>query len=216
MLNIINELIKATLETLYMTFFSGFLSIIFGIPLGIILYLTSISQLKISKVVYRIFDVIINIFRSIPFIILIVLVIPLTKLIAGTIIGPKSAVVSLTIAAIPFMARLSESTFNSLPKEMIDTAYTLGMNNFEFIVKILIPETLPKIVANITLLLINLVTYTAIAGAVGAGGLGAMAINYGYQRFRFDILMYDLIILILITQIIQFVGMNIEKTIDIK
>ncbi|WP_206076210.1 methionine ABC transporter permease [Marinitoga lauensis] len=215
-MNILNELIKATLETVYMTFFSGFLSVIFGIPLGIILYLTSISQLKISKVIYRIFDVIINIFRSIPFIILIVLVIPLTKLIVGTIIGPKSAIVSLTIAAIPFMARLSESTFKSLPKEMIDTAHTLGMNNFEFIAKILIPETLPKIVANITLLLINLVTYTAIAGAVGAGGLGAMAINYGYQRFRLDILMYDLIILILITQIIQFVGMKIEKIIDIK
>ncbi|AEX84541.1 methionine ABC transporter permease [Marinitoga sp. 1135] len=210
-MHIYNELLKATLETLYMTFFSGFLSVVFGIPIGILLYLTSINNDTISRIIYRILDGFINIFRSIPFIILIVLVIPLTKLIAGTIIGPKSAVVSLTIAAIPFMARLSENTFNSLPKEMLDTAHTLGMNNTEFILKMLLPETLPKIVSDITLLLINLITYTAIAGAVGAGGLGAMAINYGYQRFRFDVLIYDIIILISITQLIQAIGKNIEK-----
>ncbi|HQI79460.1 MAG TPA: ABC transporter permease subunit, partial [Petrotogaceae bacterium] len=163
------------------------------------------------KIIYTFFDFIINIFRSIPFIILIILLIPLTKLIAGTIIGANSAIVSLSIAAIPFMARLCENSFNSLSHEMLDTASSMGMTTWQLITKVLIPESLPEIISNTTVLIINLITYTAIAGAVGAGGLGAMAINYGYQRFRADILLYTVSILVIITQLVQFAGTLLSK-----
>ena len=143
---------------------------------------------------------------------MIILIIPLTRLLTGTIIGSTAAIVPLSIAAIPFMARLAENSFNNLSQGLWDTAVSMGMTNWQFISKVLLPETAPEMVANITLLIINLITYTAIAGAVGAGGLGAMAINYGYQRFRMDVLIYDVIILVLLTQVIQFAGTKISNS----
>jgi D-methionine transport system permease protein len=206
------DLIVATLETLYMTFVSGFISILLGIPLGIALYLLSKSNNSSSRKLYSILDWIVNIFRSIPFIILIILIIPLTRLLTGTIIGSTSAIVPLSIAAIPFMARLAENSFNNLSQGLWDTSVSMGMTNRQFVFKVLLPETAPEMISNITLLIINLITYTAIAGAVGAGGLGAMAINYGYQRFRMDVLLYDVAILILLTQIIQFSGSKLANS----
>ncbi|MGM0640284.1 MAG: ABC transporter permease subunit [Thermotogota bacterium] len=208
----IDEFIRATLETLYMTFLSGAIAIFFGLPLGILLFFLSKSKKNINKKIYYFVDFFVNVFRSIPFIILIILLIPLTKLIIGTIIGPNSAIVALSIAAIPFMGRLAENSFNNLSKGLLDTATVLGMNKKQFIFKILIPESFADITSGITLLLINLITFTAIAGAVGAGGLGAMAINYGYQRFRWDILIIDVLILIVITQLIQFFGNRLSKS----
>ncbi|HOO75867.1 MAG: ABC transporter permease subunit [Thermotogae bacterium] len=206
----IYDLLKATLETLYMTFFSGVLSVALGIPLGILLYLSSKSEKKHLKIIYSVTDFIVNTFRSIPFIILIILLIPLTKFLLGTIIGSNAAVVSLTIAAVPFMARLSENSFNKVSDNLIDVSESMGMTTFQFVFKILLPETLPETVSDITVLFINLITFTAIAGAVGAGGLGQMAINYGYYKFQIDVLLYDVIILICITQIIQFSGKKIS------
>ncbi|MDN5343874.1 MAG: D-methionine transport system permease protein [Oceanotoga sp.] len=208
----INELLTATLETLYMTFISGLIAVIVGLPLGIALYILSKSDKKISKITYGILDAIVNIIRSIPFIILIILLIPLAKLLIGTIIGPNYAIVSLSIAAIPFMARLSENSFNNLTSGLWDTSISMGLTNSQFITKILIPETAAETISNITLMLINLITYTAIAGTVGAGGLGSMAINYGYQRFRADVLLADVIILIILTQIIQIAGTKISNS----
>ncbi len=208
----IQDLFVATLETLYMTFVSGFIAILLGIPLGIALYMLSKSDKKAAKTWYSILDWIVNIFRSIPFIILIILIIPLTRLLTGTIIGSTAAIVPLSIAAIPFMARLAETSFNNLSQGLLDTSVSMGMTNRQFILKVLLPETAPEMVSNITLLIINLITYTAIAGAVGAGGLGAMAINYGYQRFRMDVLLYDVAILIFLTQIIQFVGSRLSNS----
>jgi D-methionine transport system permease protein len=208
----IDEFIRATLETIYMTFISGAISIILGIPLGILLFFLSRSKSSLNRKIYYFVDFFVNVFRSIPFIILIILLIPLTKLIIGTIIGPNSAIVALSIAAIPFMGRLAENSFNNLSQGLIDTATVLGMNKRQFIFKILIPESLADITSGITLLLINLITFTAIAGAVGAGGLGAMAINYGYQRFRWDILWLDVVILISITQLIQYYGNKLSKS----
>ncbi|PWJ92203.1 D-methionine transport system permease protein [Oceanotoga teriensis] len=208
----INELLIATLETLYMTFISGLIAVIVGLPLGIALYILSKSDKKISKITYGILDAIVNIIRSIPFIILIILLIPLAKLLIGTIIGPNYAIVSLSIAAIPFMARLSENSFNNLTSGLWDTSISMGLTNSQFITKILIPETAAETISNITLMLINLITYTAIAGTVGAGGLGSMAINYGYQRFRADVLFADVIILIILTQIIQIAGTKISNS----
>jgi D-methionine transport system permease protein len=208
----IQDLFIATLETLYMTFVSGFIAILLGIPLGIALYMLSKSDKKAAKTWYTVLDWIVNIFRSIPFIILIILIIPLTRLLTGTIIGSTAAIVPLSIAAIPFMARLAETSFNNLSQGLLDTSVSMGMTNKQFILKVLLPETAPEMVSNITLLIINLITYTAIAGAVGAGGLGAMAINYGYQRFRMDVLLYDVAILIFLTQIIQFVGSRLSNS----
>ncbi|PNR88094.1 methionine ABC transporter permease [Petrotoga sp. HKA.pet.4.5] len=208
----IQDLFIATLETLYMTFVSGFIAILLGIPLGIALYMLSKSDKKAAKSWYTVLDWIVNIFRSIPFIILIILIIPLTRLLTGTIIGSTAAIVPLSIAAIPFMARLAETSFNNLSQGLLDTSVSMGMTNRQFILKVLLPETAPEMVSNITLLIINLITYTAIAGAVGAGGLGAMAINYGYQRFRMDVLLYDVAILIFLTQIIQFVGSRLSNS----
>jgi len=208
----VQDLFIATLETLYMTFVSGFIAILLGIPLGIALYMLSKSNKNSAKTWYSILDWVVNIFRSIPFIILIILIIPLTRLLTGTIIGSTSAIVPLSIAAIPFMARLAETSFNNLPQGLLDTSVSMGMTNRQFILKVLLPETAPEMVSNITLLIINLITYTAIAGAVGAGGLGAMAINYGYQRFRMDVLLYDVAILIFLTQIIQFVGSRLSNS----
>ncbi|MDK2907103.1 MAG: D-methionine transport system permease protein [Petrotoga sp.] len=208
----IQDLFIATLETLYMTFVSGFIAILLGIPLGIALYMLSKSDKKAAKSWYSVLDWIVNVFRSIPFIILIILIIPLTRLLTGTIIGSTAAIVPLSIAAIPFMARLAETSFNNLSQGLLDTSVSMGMTNRQFILKVLLPETAPEMVSNITLLIINLITYTAIAGAVGAGGLGAMAINYGYQRFRMDVLLYDVAILIFLTQIIQFVGSRLSNS----
>lgn len=204
-----NEIMKATLETLYMVFVSGILSTIFGLPLGIGLYLSARS--KKTKKIYIVLDALVNIFRSIPFIILVLLLIPITKKVTGTIIGANAAIFNLTIAATPFMARLSENSFNALPDGIVDSSKSLGTTTWQFISKILIPETISEQLSNITVLLINLVTYTAIAGAVGAGGLGQLAINYGYYRFQWDVVLYSVIILVIISQAIQFSGNYFSK-----
>jgi len=202
------QLLKATMETLYMLFFSGALATLFGMPLGITLYMTS-RNMKYRKL-YSVLDIVVNILRSIPFIILVLLLIPLTKEVTGTIIGPTAAVFNLTFAAIPFMARLVENSLKAIPQGIIDSSLCLGVNNREFIFKILIPETLPEQVNNVTVMLINLVTFTAIAGAVGAGGLGQLAINYGYYRFQWDMVLYSVLILIGMSQLIQWSGTKIS------
>jgi len=202
------QLLKATMETLYMLFFSGALATLFGLPLGITLYMTSRNP-KYRKL-YSALDIIVNVLRSIPFIILVLLLIPLTKEVTGTIIGPTAAVFNLTFAAIPFMARLVENSLKSIPQGIIGSSLCLGVNNREFIFKILIPETLPEQVNNVTVMLINLVTFTAIAGAVGAGGLGQLAINYGYYRFQWDMVLYSVLILIGLSQLIQWSGTRIS------
>lgn len=205
----ISELVRATLESLYMIFLSGFLSIVIGMPLGILLY--SFSDSRRFVTLYRVMDLSVNVFRSIPFIILILLLIPVTKQVTGTIIGPNAAVFNLTVAASPFFARLTENALNTLPGGIIDSAQAIGVTYRQFVLSVLIPETLPDHILNVSLLLINLVTYTAIAGAVGAGGLGQLAINYGYYRFQWDVVLYSVIILVLISQIIQLVGTRVAK-----
>lgn len=203
------NIFSATLETLYMVFLSGFLSSIFGILLGVGLYLCSRSRRL--KGLYTFLDLIVNIFRSIPFIILVLLLIPVTKRAMGTIIGPNAAIFNLTIAATPFMARLSENSFNAVPAGIIDSSNSMGLNRWQMFTRVLIPETLPDQIGNVTVLLINLVTFTAIAGAVGAGGLGQLAINYGYYRFQWDVVFYAVIVLVGISQLIQFTGGKLSK-----
>lgn len=204
----IEQLVQATLETLYMLFFSGALATLLGIPLGIMLYMT--NNANSGKRFYPILDTVVNIFRSIPFIILVLLLIPVTKEVVGTIIGPTAAVFNLTIAAIPFMGRLVENSLKSIPNGIIDSANCLGVNKRQLIFRVLIPETLPEQINNITVMLINLVTYTAIAGAVGAGGLGQLAINYGYYRFEWQMVFYAVIILVALSQFLQWIGTKLS------
>ncbi len=205
----ISELTRATLESLYMIFVSGLLSIIIGMPLGVLLYTCSGSRRLAS--VYRAMDVSVNIFRSIPFIILILLLIPVTRHVAGTIIGPNAAIFNLTVAAVPFFGRLTENALNTLPRGVFDSAQAMGVTYRQFVFMVLVPETLPEHILNASVLLINLVTYTAIAGAVGAGGLGQLAINYGYYRFQWDVVLYSVIILVLISQAIQLLGTFLSR-----
>jgi D-methionine transport system permease protein len=205
---LIEQLVQATLETLYMLFFSGALATLLGIPLGIMLYMT--NNANSGKRFYPILDTVVNIFRSIPFIILVLLLIPVTKEVVGTIIGPTAAVFNLTIAALPFMGRLVENSLKSIPNGIIDSANCLGVNKRQLIFRVLIPETLPEQINNITVMLINLVTYTAIAGAVGAGGLGQLAINYGYYRFEWQMVFYAVIILVALSQFLQWIGTKLS------
>jgi len=198
------ELTLACGETLYMVFAGTFFALILGLPLGTWLYIT--ERLKPNKHLYRILSGIINISRSIPFIILIVALIPFTRLIAGTSIGTNAALVPLTLGATPFFARLVENIYQTLPKGLIETGQSMGAGIWHMIRFILIPEALPGIINAVTVTAVTLVNYSAMAGAVGGGGLGDLAIRYGYQRFDAMIMLTTVIILVVIVQLIQQCG----------
>ncbi len=210
--NIMGILIPATLDTLYMLFWTTIFSTIIGFVLGTILYTTKKDGIiQNKKVLNNILGILINIGRSIPFVILIIAFFPLSDLIVGTSLGRKAAVVPLTIAAIPFIARLVEASFNEVNKGVIEVAITFGATPLQIIYKILIPETVHMQILNITTASINIVGYTAMAGLVGGGGLGDVALRYGYQRFQNDILIYTIILLIIIVYVIQFVGTRLSN-----
>ncbi|MFV0503368.1 MAG: methionine ABC transporter permease [Lachnospirales bacterium] len=199
-------IMPAFYDTVYMVFWSSVFSVILGTILGIIIYVTDKGSIMEQMSINKILNIIVNIGRSIPFVILIVALIPLTKLIIGTSIGRESAVVPLTIAAIPFVARVIDNAIKELDKGVIEAAISFGATNREIIFKVLLPESASAIVNAITLTVINIIGYSAMAGTVGAGGLGDVAIRYGYQRYQFDILIYTIIIIVLMVLIVQSVG----------
>lgn len=203
----------ATLETLYMTTVCMLFGSFIGFILAIILYITMENGMYPLRVVYMIVDFIVNVFRSFPFIILIVAIIPLTRLIAGTSIGTKAAIVPLTIAMAPFIARVFENAFREVDKELIEAGRSLGMTNTKIIFHIVLVEAVPAVVSGIVLATITAMGGTAMAGAVGAKGLGAVALMYGYQSYN-DVVMYmTVIILVIIAQLIQSCGNWIYKKI---
>ena len=179
---------------------------IIGIPLGITLVTTSKGQILENRFINQILGTIVNIIRSIPFIILMVAIIPLTRLIAGTSIGTTAACVPLTIVAIPFLSRLVETSIRDVDFGLVEAAESMGATPFQIIRKVLIPEALPTIINNITVLIVNLIGASAMAGAIGGGGLGDIAIRYGYQRFRPDVMLATIIILIVVVNVIQAGG----------
>jgi D-methionine transport system substrate-binding protein len=189
-------LFKAAWETIYIVFISSSLSVIGGLGIGILLFLTK----------SRILNFIVNGARSIPFIILMISILPLTRLLAGTTIGTNAAIVPLTLAAIPFFARICESAFSEVPHGLIEAAYSFGATTNQLIHKVLIPESLPSLIRGITLTVISLIGYSAMAGAVGGGGLGELAINYGYQRFDVVVTIETVILLIILVQLVQLGG----------
>ena len=198
-------------ETLYMVFFSSLFSFILGFGLSIVLIFTRKDGLKPNETVYRILDLIINIFRSFPFVILIIAMIPLTRLIMGRSIGTNAAIVPLTVAAIPFVARLIEGSLLEVDKGVIEAAKSFGATDLQIVFKVMVKEAVPSILLNITILIINLLGYSAMAGVVGGRGLGNLAYMYGYQRFQTDVMIISVILLIIIVQAIQSLGNLLYK-----
>ena len=206
-----NTMVEATNQTLYMVFGSTLFSVILGFVPAIILVLTAPDGLKPNKVIYQVLDFIVNTFRSFPFIILLILVIPVTRAIVGTSLGSTAAIVPLTISAIPFVARIIESSLRSVDQGLIEAAKSFGASDFQIIIRVYLKEALPFILSGITLTMIRLIGYSAMGGAIGAGGLGDVAIRKGYQGYNFSYLLVTSLILIIIVQIIQTIGNYLFK-----
>lgn len=200
------ELQKSVIDTLYMTFTSTILAFIIGSGLAILLILTRKDGLMPNKAVYSTLDVVVNTLRSFPFLILIVVLFPFTKLLIGTSIGTTAAIVPLTIGSAPFIARLIENALLEVGSDIIEAAKSFGASKAQIIFRVMFVEALPSIINAITLTLIVIIGFTAMAGTVGGGGLGDVAIRFGFQRFRPDIMTYTVVILIVIVQIIQSTG----------
>ncbi len=200
---------RATIETIYMVTASTLFAIILGLPLGIALFIS--RQLKPNPTMNRLLAGIINICRSIPFIILLVALIPVTRLIVGTSIGIQAAIVPLTLGAAPFFARLVDNVFQSLPHGLIEAGFAMGASTWQMIQFILLPEARPALIHAITVTAITLVNYSAMAGTVGGGGLGDLAIRYGYQRFNVVVMLITVALLIAIVQALQMSGDQLAK-----
>lgn len=208
---IINLLLKSLSETVYMLLTSSILSAIIGIPLGILLVVTEENNLLSCPFYNKPLSLIINVIRSIPFIILMVAIIPLTRLIAGTSIGTNAAIVPLTLASIPYTARLIETSVREVPIGLIEAAKSMGASPLQIIKKVIIPEALPSIIENITVVIVTLIGTSAMAGTIGGGGLGDLAIRYGYQRFQADVMIATIIVLVVIVQLVQFTGNYLSR-----
>ena len=202
----------ATLQTLSMVFFSTVFSLILGLPLGILLCVTDpVSGIMPKPILNQILTRIVNVLRSFPFIILLILLFPLARIIVGTSIGTTATIVPLSIAAAPFVARVIESALKEVDPGVVQAARAMGSTNFQIIVKVLLPESMPSLVAGITLTIINLIGYSAMAGAIGGGGLGDLAIRYGYQRFRTDIMVVSVIVILVLVEVIQIIGTKLSS-----
>lgn len=207
----ISLLLKGIWETVFMTFTSGFFGFLIGLPLGVILFLTKKGQLLENPFYNRILSVFVNVFRSIPFIILIVWLIPFTRALVGTSIGVNAALVPLSIGAAPFITRLVENSLLEVPNGLIETARALGASPLQIVMKVLLPEALPSLINNASITLITLVGYSAMGGAVGAGGLGQIGYQYGYVGYDAFIMNTVLVLLITLVFVIQFSGDKLSK-----
>ena len=197
---------KATVETLYMVGISTLFTVIFGLPLGVLLVTTDRKGLTPAPALNQILGVIVNVTRSLPFIILLVVVIPLTRKLVGTSIGSTAAIVPVALAAIPFFARVAETGLREVDRGVVEAAQAMGCSPWEIIRKVLIPEALPSLILGVALTIISLISYSAMAGAIGGGGLGDLAIRYGYQRYQTEVMIATVVLLIVIVQAIQGFG----------
>ncbi|QFU01431.1 D-methionine transport system permease protein MetI [Halomonas sp. THAF5a] len=212
----IELILEATLDTLYMVAVSGVISALVGIPLGVLLYVTRPRQILAEPTLNRVLGAITNIGRSIPFIILMVAIIPLTRTLVGTSIGTNAAAVPLTIAAIPFVARLVEGALNEIPPGLVEAAQSMGATPWQIITKVLVPEARGGIFTALTVTAVTLVSYSAMAGAVGGGGLGDLGIRYGYNRFNPTIMLITVVILVVMVQGFQSLGDYLVRKSDHK
>ncbi len=211
---VIKMIVTGIGETLLMVFVSTLFGYIFGLPLGVCLYMSDKDGIRPNKVVYRILDVIVNIGRSIPFIILLILIIPFTRLLVGKSYGTAATIVPLTVSAIPFIGRMVESSLKEVDKGVIEAAQSMGASNFQIIYKVLLKEARPSLINGATICLGTIVGYSAMAGAVGGGGLGDIAIRYGYYRYQTDIMIVTVIIIVIMVQLFQYAGNRLSSSLD--
>ncbi len=207
-------LINGILETIYMVFVSSLISYAIGIPLGIFLVVSSKNGIKPMKTLNFVLGFIINILRSIPFIILLVMVMPITRFLVNTTIGPTAVIPPLVISAAPFLARMVEASLNEVDAGVIEAAKSMGASNMQIILKVLLPEAKPSLLIGVAISMTTILGYSAMAGFAGGGGLGTIAVNYGYYRYQTDIMLITVFILIIIVQIIQESWMRLAKISD--
>lgn len=205
------KLLVATWETIYMVLISTALSYLFGLPLGVILVTTAKGHILESRGINRVLGWVINAARSVPFIIFLILLIPFTRLIIGTSIGTMASIVPLTLAAIPFVARLVETSLNEIEWGLVEAALSMGANPWQVISRVLLPEAMPSLTLGVAITTINLVGYSAMAGIVGGGGLGTLAYYYGYQRYENTIMWATVIVLIILVQGVQMLGDSLAR-----
>lgn len=210
----IQMLAENTLITLYMTLISTAAAYVLGLPMGIALVVTAKGGLKPNRVVYKILDIVVNVVRSVPFLILLILVIPFTRAVVGKAYGPNATVVPLVLAAAPFIARMVESSLLEVDRGVIEAAQSMGANLHTIIVKVMLGEARTSLVVGATIVLSTVLGYSAMAGAVGGGGLGDIAIQYGYYRYQGDVMWVTVILLVLLVQIMQFLGTRLSKKLD--
>ncbi|QQQ18760.1 ABC transporter permease [Brevundimonas vitis] len=201
-----SEIGRATLDTLLMLGGSMALTVVFGIPLGVLLYLSGKGRLAANPIVNGVLSLIVNILRSVPFIILLIVMLPVTVLMVGTSLGVAGAIPPLVVGAAPFYARLVETALREVDKGVVEATQAMGGSTFQIVTRALIPEAMPGIVAGATVTAIALVSYTAMAGVVGAGGLGDLAVRFGYQRFQTDVMVVTVVLLLLLVQGLQMIG----------
>lgn len=205
----------AVFETLYVTLISTLFAFIIGLPLGVLLVVGDKGGiLPLPKWLMKVLNIIVNLLRSVPFIILIVVVFPLTRLIVGTTIGSVASIVPLVIAAFPFVARLVESSLREVNPNIIEAAQSMGATPFQIITKVMIPESVPSLISNATIAVTTILGYTAMSGAIGGGGLGNIAIMYGYQRYNYMVILIAVVLLIILVQVFQSVGTALSVKTD--
>ncbi|NMO16642.1 ABC transporter permease [Pyxidicoccus fallax] len=203
---LLRSLWVATVETLYMTSVAAVLVLLAGLPLGVLLVVTDKGGLWERPALNRVLGTLVNVGRSVPFIILMVAIVPLTRLLVGTTIGTTAAIVPLVVAAIPFMGRVVEQGLREVDPGLVEAAVAMGATRRRVILGVLIPEALPSLVRGTALMVISLLGYSAMAGAVGGGGLGDLAVKYGYMRFRTDVMLGCLVVLLVLVQLVQWLG----------
>ena len=210
-----NEIPVAIWETFYVTVLSTFFAVVIGLPLGILLVVGEKNGvLPLPRWLMTVLNVLINLLRSVPFLILMIMVIPLSRLIVGTSIGTVATIVPLVVAAFPFVARLVETSLRELNPNIIEAAQSMGASPFQIIVKVMIPESVPSLLSNLTTALTTVLGYSAMSGAIGGGGLGKIAIDYGYYRFKYLVMLIAVVLLVVLVQIFQTVGTKLASKCD--
>ena len=200
------EIARATLDTLLMLGGSLVLTVVIGIPLGVLLYLSGKGRLAANPVLNAVLSLVVNVLRSVPFIILLIVMLPVTVLLVGTSLGVAGAIPPLVVGAAPFYARLVETALREVDKGIVEVTQAMGGTTFQIVTRALLPEAMPGIIAGATVTAIALVSYTAMAGVVGAGGLGDLAVRFGYQRFQTDVMVVTVVLLLVLVQILQMIG----------
>ena len=210
----VEMLMEGVVDTLYMTIVSTFFSYVFGIVMAVVLVICRKDGIRPNPVVYSVLDVVVNLTRSFPFLILMILVFPLTRLIVGTVVGTPATVVPLVIASFPFIARLVESSLRELNPNIIETAQSMGASPMQIVCRVMLPESVPSLISNATIAVTTVLGYSAMSGIIGGGGLGKIAINYGYYRYQYIVMAFAVIFLILLVQIFQSVGTKLVAKCD--